>query len=243
VKCVIGRRYKTRFGWVRLRERDVDAVERSLLQIPPEVARPRFAAIMMCQGELLDALRRWQEEAARICMEKIGPGQVARAGVIYVNSCYRPLGTTAGSGVYADPCGAVDSTDAFGHWSGFAVDVPTRYFRLGCVPALTVEEINLAAERAGLERPFLRSGEWWHYRVRPGGQREGIRFTPTSLTCGATRTPAKRSTATSDRACVAAALLRRRDTTLVLANSPASSRRVVATASFRVIGYDEELYT
>jgi hypothetical protein len=177
MECVIGKRYKTRFGWVKLRERDVAAVERSILEIPSNVAvgLAGIGATMMAQGELIDALREWRDQASRICMEKAGRG-VARAGVIYANSCYRPLGTTAGSGKYADPCGCIDSTDGFGHWSGFAIDAPTRFFRLSCVPALTVEEINLAAQRAGLERPWYTGppltsypkghGEYWHYRVR-----------------------------------------------------------------------------
>ena len=168
--CAIGKAYKTRFGLVTLRERDVAAVERILLEIPAEVAvaRAGTGADMVARGELIDALRAWRDEAARLCMEKAGRG-AARAGLIYVNSCYRPLCTTAGSGVYGDPCGCIDSTDDYGHWSGLAIDVPTKFFRLACVPALTVEEINLAAARAGLERPFLRGkfgGEWWHYRVR-----------------------------------------------------------------------------
>jgi D-alanyl-D-alanine dipeptidase len=170
MKAVIGKAYRTRFGWVALRERNVAEVERTLLEIPAAVAvaRAGTGAIMMAQGELVDALRAWRDEAARLCMEKVTRG-VARAGSICVNSCYRPLGTTAGAGKYEDPCGCVDSTDDYGHWSGFAVDVPTKFFRLSCVPALTVEEINLAAARAGLERPFLSGrygGEWWHYRVR-----------------------------------------------------------------------------
>lgn len=170
MECVIGRKYKTRFGWTTLCERDVDAVERALLEIPRNVAAAAAGtgAILMARGELIDALRAWREEAARICMEKAGRGG-ARAGLIYVNSCYRPLGTTAGAGKYKDPCGCIDSTDDYGHWSGFAIDVPTKLYRLACVPALTIDEINLAAARAGLERPFLRGkfgGEWWHYRVR-----------------------------------------------------------------------------
>ncbi|MGD8719587.1 MAG: hypothetical protein PVH29_12305 [Candidatus Zixiibacteriota bacterium] len=178
MQCTVGKAYKTRFGWVALQERDVDAVERSLLEIPPDVAAAvaGTGAVMMAQGQLLDALRKWREEAARICRQKAGGG-AARAGIIYANSCYRPLGTTAGSGKYQDPCGCIDSTDDFGHWSGFAIDVPTKFFRLSCVPALTIEEINLAAARAGLERPWYNGppltsytkgyGEYWHYRVRP----------------------------------------------------------------------------
>ena len=177
MKCAIGKAYKTRFGWVTLRERDVAAFERSILEVPSNVgvALAGTGAVMMAQGELIDALHSWRDEAARICMEKAGRG-AARAGLIYVNSCYRLLGTTAGSGVYGDPCGCIDSTDDFGHWSGLAIDVPTRFFRLSCVPALTIEEVNLAAARAGLERPWYTGppltsytkghGEYWHYRVR-----------------------------------------------------------------------------
>jgi hypothetical protein len=177
MECVIGKRYKTRFGWTTLRERDVDAVERALLEIPAEVAvsLAGAGAVMMAQGELIDALRAWRDQAALRSKGKAGHG-VARAGLIYANSCYRPLGTTAGSGKYEDPCGCIDSTDDFGHWSGFAIDAPTRFFRLSCVPALSVEEINLAAQRAGLERPWYTGpphtsypkgyGEYWHYRVR-----------------------------------------------------------------------------
>jgi|GEM_PF-2194885 len=177
MKCVIGKAYKTRFGWVKLRERDVAAAERSILEVPGDVAvaLSGSGAAMFVQGELLDALRAWRDEAARICEEKAVRG-AARAGLIYASSCYRPLGTTAGSGKYEDPCGCVDSTDDYGHWSGLAIDAPTRFFRLSCVPALTVEEINLAAQRAGLERPWYNGppltsyqegyGEYWHYRVR-----------------------------------------------------------------------------
>lgn len=170
MRAVIGKAYRTRFGRVVLRERNVAEVERAMLEIPPEVAvaRAGTGAIMMAQGELVAALRAWRDEAARLCMEKAGRG-AAQAGFIHVNSCYRPLGTTAGAGKYEDPCGCVDSTDDFGHWSGLAIDVPTKFFRLSCVPTLTVEEVNLAAARAGLERPFLSGkygGEWWHYRVR-----------------------------------------------------------------------------
>ncbi len=52
---IVGKTYKTRLGRVRLRERDVGAVERRPLEIPVDVAAARGVAIIMYPGELLDA--------------------------------------------------------------------------------------------------------------------------------------------------------------------------------------------
>ncbi len=163
--CVIGKSYNTRFGYVKLRERTVSAVTGDLLDIPEDVAKRRagYSADMRARRCLIDCLKRWREEALKICIEKVGE-DLARAGTIYVNSCYRKLGTTAGSGKYGDPCGCIDSTDNYGHWSGYSADIPTGLFRKSCFPVLSVSEIRSAAYRAGLELPFLSAGEWWHFR-------------------------------------------------------------------------------
>ncbi len=165
---VIGESYKTRFGYVRLRPRDWEYVEGLLVKIPEDVAiaRPGSGAEMWARPEFIEALKRWRYEAFEICAEKIGKKE-AKVGLPQCSSVYRQLGTTAGSGKYKDPFGCIDSTDDYGHFSGYSGDVPTKYFRKACHPVLTVDEINLAAQRAGLTRPWLSGkmgGEWWHYR-------------------------------------------------------------------------------
>ena len=63
---------------------------------------------------------------------------------------------------FADPVGALDSHDEWGHWSGWAIDVPTRYTRETFTPVVTIRECWDAARRAGLIKPFR--DEYWHWR-------------------------------------------------------------------------------
>ena len=170
--CKPGNSYKTRFGYVRLRDRKVDLD--SLTAIPPDIAiaRPGWNAVMIAQPLLVECLEAWKGESLEMCIELVGE-EFAEVGEIVVNSCFRSIGTTAGSGKYKDTCGAVDSTDKYGHYSGYAIDVPTGLFRRACYPVLSIAEIRLAANRAGLTMPFLSAGEWWHFRPKKSLTRRG----------------------------------------------------------------------
>ena len=165
--CVVGKRYKTRFGWTTLCERNVAAVEPTLLPISADtvVTAPGFKGVQaFATARLRDLLNLFRVKAATECERKAGGsyGNVG-CGLITVSSMYRELGTTAGSGLYGDR-------------SGWCLDFPTKFFRWDCVPVLTVAEVNAALYAAGLVRPFYRGprltsypkgyGEWWHWRPR-----------------------------------------------------------------------------
>lgn len=174
--CVVGKRYETRFGWTTLVERNVAAVESTLLPVSSDTAvvAPGFKGVQFfATAQVRDLLNLFLVKAALECERKADGGYYAVAPIT-VSSIYRELGTTAGSGIYGDPCGCIDSTDGWGHWSGWCVDFPTKFFRWRCVPTLTVAEVNAALLEAGLVRPFYRGprltsypqgyGEWWHWR-------------------------------------------------------------------------------
>jgi len=171
--CVIGRRYKTRTGWTVLRERPVAEIERRLVDADYQVMmalgnRPIRGRELLVRllGEWRDAL--W--DIAQRNAERLGVDPMC--GKIIASSVYRILGTTCGDGKFRDPCGALDSTDAYygpdeqsigiGHFSGFAADVPTRFTRESFYPIITITECWNAAAAVGLYRPFR--SEYWHWR-------------------------------------------------------------------------------
>lgn len=166
--CEVGRRYYARGRYWTLQEHFVGAIEKALRPPPDGLAGwapDGDGGDLLALPAYWEALERWRAEALRIC--KAHAGEHADVGVFLINSAYRRLGTTAGSGAYADPCGAIDSNDQYGgHFSGRCADIPTRFFRESCIPVLTVDEVNVAARRAGLFRPWINSGEWWHYTLR-----------------------------------------------------------------------------
>lgn len=160
----IGKRYNTRLGRRVLRARDVAAVERALVTVGPIVAVVKGGGDIRCRPTLAAALARWREELAAIARRRARTlGIPSQTGVIVATSAYRPLGTPCALGTpFADEGGALDSHDEWGHWSGWAVDVPTRFTRESFSPVPSVEECWVAAERAGLVRPFR--SEYWHWR-------------------------------------------------------------------------------
>ncbi len=159
-----GEKYKTRRGWVTLRPRGADAAERDVVEVDAAVAVLRGGGAVRCCPELAACLARWLEllwEEAR--RRAAALGVPPRRGVIIATSAYRRWGTSCALGTpFADPCGALDSQDDYGHWSGWAVDVPTRWTRESFAPVLGVKECWAAAARAGLSRPFRE--EYWHWR-------------------------------------------------------------------------------
>lgn len=159
-----GHTYDTRVGKRVLIARDVAAVENSLIDIDHIVGVLQGGGDILVRPELAKCLERWVQE-----MNIIGKKRAATVGVIFRNgyiiatSAYRPLGTPCALGTpFADNGGALDSHDEWGHWSGWAIDVPTRFTRESYFPVLTIEECWAAAERAGLVRPF--KSEYWHWR-------------------------------------------------------------------------------
>jgi hypothetical protein len=161
---IVGKRYNTRLGRRVLIARDVAAVEGALVAIDPAVAIVKGGDEVRCRPALAAALARWHAEMAATARRRgRALGVPAQAGVIVATSAYRPLGTSCALGTpFADEGGALDSHDEWGHWSGWAVDVPTRFTRESFTPVLSVEECWVAAERAGLVRPFR--SEYWHWR-------------------------------------------------------------------------------
>jgi len=186
VKCEPRRSYHHKvYGDLTLEPYKYEPVETRLSPIPPSAAEPtwkkEYQPVMMARPELIAGLIRWRIEVQKTCegeaSKRLKPGEDPKAGTIYVNSCYRRHGTSAGipGDKYYDPCGVVDQTDEFGHWTGFAIDVPTKYFKESCVPMLTTIEINKAAKKAGFLRPWYKGpeftsedqyGEWWHYQIK-----------------------------------------------------------------------------
>jgi len=163
VDCIVGKSYPTRLGRLHLLERP--DVSRLLVEIPEELALPIGDADMRVHPRMLACLQTWLEEMAKFCQGRAGAQNTSPTfGKLYLTSAYRALGTTAGYGEYADCCGALDSQDDYGHWSGWAIDCPTRTTRESFSPIITIEECRLSAERAGLVRPFAE--EWWHFRPR-----------------------------------------------------------------------------
>lgn len=161
---IIGNRYRTRLGRRVLQARDVTAAERALVTADPAIAIVKGGGDVRCRPMLATALARWRDEMAAIARRRgRALGIPSHTGVIIATSAYRPLGTPCALGTpFADEGGALDSHDEWGHWSGWAVDVPTRFTRESFSPVLSVEECWVAAERAGLIRPFR--SEYWHWR-------------------------------------------------------------------------------
>jgi len=163
--CKVGESYSTRLGRLTLLGRE--DVGRLLVEIPSEVAKPLLEMDLRVQPKMLECMRAWLSVMAEICEKRAKEqGVKPQFGCLYLTSAFRPIGTTAGSGAYSDKCGALDSHDEYGHWSGWAIDCPTRYTRESFFPPLTITECRSCAKRAGLVRPFAE--EWWHFRPRKG---------------------------------------------------------------------------
>jgi len=163
MKAEIGRRYRTRLGWVTLRARDVAAVERELVEVDAAVAVIKGGGAVRCRPAVAACLARWQELMWEMAQARAAATACAPAkGLIIATSAYRPLGTSCALGTpFADPAGALDSQDDFGHWSGWSIDVPTRFTRESFTPVVTVRECWRAAAAAALVRPFRL--EYWHW--------------------------------------------------------------------------------
>jgi hypothetical protein len=170
-----GKSYPTPGGSSVLQRKNVEAVIKKLKLIPSSIAiaQPGYAPDMRARPQVIAALQAWRENALSICQGKATPREEPKVAKLRISSAYRVLGTTTtGKGV--DVYGALDSIDEYGHWSGFAVDAPTKLFREECVPALTKRECCIASINAGLKRPWYKCnqltieeegcGEYWHYR-------------------------------------------------------------------------------
>ena len=164
MECVVGNYYQTRFGRRRLIDRPVSEVEDKLQTVSrnrDQFLQPLegYSVDMRCRQLLLDCISDWWTQILEAVMTKAESKGIeigeAYASPILVNAMYRPLGTSCAMGTpFEDPCGALDSNDDHGHWSGYAVDVPTKFTRLACYPRLTIEEIFDASVVAGLWRPY-----------------------------------------------------------------------------------------
>ena len=82
-------------------------------------------------------------------------------GVIRTNGFYRPPGTTWGEEDYGDPDGAIDSTDAWGHWR-LAIDIAAG--ATAATFGVPRDDVGRVLGNVGLSRPLLADGEYWHYR-------------------------------------------------------------------------------
>lgn len=161
-----GHKYKTRLGLRTLIARDVEAVERALICVDKNLAVLKGGGTVMIRPELAACLADWHDEMIKVAKARAkAEGIPYSRGIIIASSAYRPLGETAAAGTpFMDECGALDSHDELGHWSGWAIDVPTRFTRESFSPILTTEECWAAAARAGLVRPF--KSEYWHWRPK-----------------------------------------------------------------------------
>ncbi len=158
-KCSIGSLHYVKGKDRLLVDRDVGAVESKLRLIPTKYAFPQDATVcMFARPELIERLAVWQQKAWEICQENAAPGEKTKKGRIKITSAYRLLGTTC----EWDTCGVVDSSDPFGHWSGYAIDVGRATSRDEFTPNLVSGELVEAARRAGLKQPH--SGEGHHFR-------------------------------------------------------------------------------
>jgi len=162
--AIAGEKYLTRAGWVTLRRRDAAAAEAALVTADAAVAVLRDGGPVRCRAELAARLARWRELLWELAQARAARlGVVARCGRVVASSAYRPWGTSCALGTpFADPCGALDSQDDRGHWSGWAIDVPTRFTRESFAPTVEVAACWVAAGQAGLVRPFR--AEYWHWR-------------------------------------------------------------------------------
>lgn len=180
--CEVGKYYPTRYGNLKLLGKE-DVSDR-LVVIPEDlgVARIGWNVDMRLRSGFISALYALQAELyarQRIwAMLNDFPVEKIIKVKIVVNSAFRPIGETCGSGVYADLCGALDSHDKLGHHTGWAGDFSPKT-RKGYVllngtviykPKPTIRKYtwNLAVVKIGLETPFLGAGEWWHYRPLGG---------------------------------------------------------------------------
>ena len=158
--CVIGNKYVIgKNEWV-LRDRDVAAVESLLLQIDPKVAvKKNPTACMFARSELIERLTAWQKILWGICQANAAPNETSVKGKFQVNSAYRLLGTTCED----DTCGARDSNDPLGHWSGYGIDIGPASSRAAFQPEISSKDFYGTYEAAGLRRPHEGSGEYWHF--------------------------------------------------------------------------------
>lgn len=169
--AVIGKSYKTRFGYVKLINRDVDAVLSHLDPWPDGI----FSEFLYEPGILpryghrltIDCLIRaytFMCERALRYAEKHGIDNPTR-GRIALTGFFRPLGTTWGEGKYTDLYGCIDARyDDYGHWY-LAVDISRRKTAQSFHPRLAEGSVDLCMEKAGLARPWL-PDETWHWRPK-----------------------------------------------------------------------------
>jgi len=180
---VIGKEYNTPRGPRRLKPHYFIAVRTELQSISSTIAKVNMSgARLLARVELRDALGRWYDNIEKKWEEKITKLKRLEKDPVLaripINSDFRELGETCQD----DEHGALDSTDRYGHWRGFAVDVQNNYWGSRCYPNLTEKEILEAAYAADLKRPLYNDkegeykyrndkkdgegnnlGEWWHF--------------------------------------------------------------------------------
>jgi hypothetical protein len=137
-----------------------------LYNIPCDLARPREAGVKMLGTTLLiERLEAWK----RLVVANYGGDPT---GCITANSCYRPQGTTCEN----DIGGAIDLTDANGHWTGCAVDYSARLTAESFWPSAPKwrrDDIRDSLVAVGLFHPwYWKHGivggdvlEYWHIAV------------------------------------------------------------------------------
>jgi len=154
-----------------------------LFDIPRTLARPRSPGVLLRGTELLIAsLDRWKS----VVVDEYGGDP---SGYLMANSGYRPKGTTCEN----DIGGAIDLTDANGHWTGCAVDYSARLTAESFwpnAPKWRRDDIRDSLVAAGLFHPlyyyrswvegYYKLHEYWHIAVElnPWTQRHAYRETP-----------------------------------------------------------------
>ena len=160
-KCYIGSVHFVKGENRKLYDRDVAGAEGELRYDPKitNYVTPAFTdTCLYLRPELLELIPVWHQKAWEKCQENAAPGEEVKKGRIWITSGYRLLGTTCSW----DTCGVIDSSDKYGHWSGYAIDVDLGLTAISFKPNLTEDEVVQAAEDAKLFQPH--EGEKHHFR-------------------------------------------------------------------------------
>lgn len=162
----IGQRFKTaRLGWLRFRDRNYEKAGASQVDWPPNILKRVDRDIPEVGHPLtLECLRNaWHFMAERVTKYARKTGQPYTLGHIIINSFYRPPGETCGDGLFRDPHGVADTTDALGHWR-MSVDLSLEQTRLSFTPNLRRGSVLRCLRKARLIQPI--SCECWHWRPK-----------------------------------------------------------------------------
>jgi hypothetical protein len=152
-----------------------------LFDIPRTLIRARDSSVNLLGTPLLiDTLSGWKT----LVVAEYGGDPT---GYLMANSCYRPRGETCCN----DINGAIDLTDANGHWTGCAVDFSSRLTAESFwpnAPKWRRDDVRDSLVAAGLFLPwYWRHGavggdvhEYWHCAVElePWSQVHAYRGTP-----------------------------------------------------------------